>query len=109
MFSAQLFPFYGLAVLKKPKELLGVYGKFTIIVTGIPFDRRWSIMAIETKEITFEQEIEYSLLDHGGYIKVQIQGISPTIPPMMADMTAIRHSRRESFLSAFFASFLLVK
>ena len=26
-------------------------------------------MAIETKEITFEQEIEYSLLDHGGYIK----------------------------------------
>ena len=33
------------------------------------FDRRWSIMAIETKEITFEQEIEYSLLDHGGYIK----------------------------------------
>ena len=25
-------------------------------------------MAIETKEITFEQEIEYSLLDHGGYI-----------------------------------------
>ena len=26
-------------------------------------------MAIETKEITFEQEIEYSLIDHGGYIK----------------------------------------
>lgn len=26
-------------------------------------------MAIETKEITFEREIEYSLLDHGGYIK----------------------------------------
>ena len=26
-------------------------------------------MAIETKEITFESEIEYSLLDHGGYIK----------------------------------------
>ena len=38
MFSAQLFPFNGLAVLKKLKELLGVYGKFTIIVTGIPFD-----------------------------------------------------------------------
>lgn len=29
-------------------------------------------MAIETKEITFEQEIEYSLLDHGGYIKETI-------------------------------------
>ena len=26
-------------------------------------------MAIETKEITFEQEIEYGLIDHGGYIK----------------------------------------
>ena len=26
-------------------------------------------MAIETKEITFEREIEYSLLDHGGYMK----------------------------------------
>lgn len=32
-------------------------------------------MAIETKEITFEQEIEYSLIDHGGYIK----GIPVTI------------------------------
>lgn len=26
-------------------------------------------MAIETKEITFEKEIEYSLINHGGYIK----------------------------------------
>ena len=26
-------------------------------------------MAIQTKEITFENEIEYSLIDHGGYIK----------------------------------------
>ena len=26
-------------------------------------------MAIETKEITFEKEIEYSLIDYGGYIK----------------------------------------
>ncbi len=26
-------------------------------------------MPIETKEINFENEIEYSLIDHGGYIK----------------------------------------
>lgn len=26
-------------------------------------------MAIKTKEITFENEIEYSLIDHGGYVK----------------------------------------
>ena len=32
-------------------------------------------MAIETKEITFESEIEYSLLDHGGYIKNQMEWV----------------------------------
>lgn len=40
-------------------------------------------MAIETKEITFEREIEYSLLDHGGYIKaipMTTIGSLPLIP-----------------------------